>query len=243
MEYLEKKPDQELSPFIHCYWELKGGQTDNQWERNFPDGCAGLVLNLGETCLTDHGSLAMESGKTYVVGAMTSFKDSFIHRGTHLVGVCFQPATFGNFYAYANQYELIDTTIEMEKRHSLDIDKIRTHHHPYLNRYLSDRLRSKKKQLHPVLMDIHGSRGQLSISELAKRHASSVRQLERGFKAETGMSPKEYSNIIRFQNALNCIKNSKDRSFLDIAFECGYYDHAHLTHDLKRKAGLSPSQL
>ncbi|WP_449399491.1 helix-turn-helix domain-containing protein [Chryseobacterium wanjuense] len=59
-----------------------------------------------------------------------------------------------------------------------------------------------------------------------------------------GLSPKEYSNIIRFQNALSLIKNSKqNRSLLDIAFECGYYDHSHLSNEIRRNTGLSPSLL
>ncbi|WLD25209.1 AraC family transcriptional regulator [Flavobacterium dauae] len=49
---------------------------------------------------------------------------------------------------------------------------------------------------------------------------------------------------MRFQNALNIIKNSdKNRNFSDIAFECGYYDHSHLTNEIKQNTGLSPSQL
>jgi hypothetical protein len=74
MKHKEIKPCTELAPFIHSFWELRGDEQDKQWERNFPDGCAGLVMNLGETCLTDNGSVSMEFGKTYVVGAMTSFK-------------------------------------------------------------------------------------------------------------------------------------------------------------------------
>jgi hypothetical protein len=63
-------------------------------------------MNLGDTCLTDNGLVSMEFGKTYVVGAMTSFKDSFIDCNTHLLGVCLKPATFGKFFNYAPQNEL-----------------------------------------------------------------------------------------------------------------------------------------
>ena len=99
-------------------------------------------------------------------------------------------------------------------------------------------------QLQSIINDIHSSNGKLSISELSKRNHISVRQLERKFKSQIGISPKEYSNIIRFQNALNIIKNScEKRSLLDIAFECGYYDHSHLNNEIKRNTGLSPSLL
>jgi len=244
MEYKEIKPYIELEPYIHSYWELKGDEHDSHWERNFPDGCAGVVINLADNCLTDNGSVSMELGKTYVVGAMASFKDSFIDSGTHLLGVCLKPATFANFYTYVAQNELIDNTVEFEKSNSFNVDKIFEDPFNYLNQFFIDRTKSKKNQLQPVINDIHSSNGQLSVYELSKRNYTTVRQLERIFKTHIGISPKEYSNIIRFQKALSIIKNSSEnRSFLDIAFECGFYDHSHLANEIKRKTGLSPSQL
>jgi len=102
----------------------------------------------------------------------------------------------------------------------------------------------KSTPLQSVINDIHSTNGQISISELSKRNFTTQRQLERNFKKYIGLSPKEYSNIIRFQNASSIIKNSSEnRSFLDIAFECGYYDHSHLANEIKRNTGLSQSQL
>ncbi|WP_343690474.1 AraC family transcriptional regulator [Chitinophaga sp.] len=244
MEYKEIKPCKGLASFIHSYWELKGNEPDRQWERIFPDGCAGLVINVGSTCLTDNGAVNMAFGKTYVVGAMTTFKDSFIDNGTHLLGVCFKPATFDKFYNYASQNELINDTVEFEKINSFSIDKILDNPYKYLNQFFSDRIQNKSNLLESVINDIRTTNGQISIYELSKRNFTTVRQLERYFKKYIGLSPKEYVNIIRFQHALTIIKNSdKDRSLLDIAFECGYYDHAHLTNEIKRHTGLSPSLL
>src|SRR5690606_14150028 len=244
MKYTEKKPHKELEPFIHSFWELSGSEFDSQWERNFPDGCGGLVMNLGETCLTDNGLVSMEFGKTYVVGAMTSFKDSFINSNTHLIGVCLKPGTFSNFYDFAPQHELTDSTIEFEKSNSFNIDKVFEDSFGYLNRFYADSIKSGNNQLQSVLDDIHKTNGQLSIYELSKKNCMTVRQLERNFKVQIGLSPKKYSNIVRYQNALSIIKNSnKDRSLLDIAFECGYYDHSHLANEIKQNTGLSPSQL
>jgi len=244
MNYKKIKPCKELAPFIHFYWELKGNELESQWERVFPDGCAGVVTNLGNTCLTDNGSVSMEFGKTYVVGAMNSFKDSFIDNDTHLLGVCLKPATFANFYSYSSQNELTNDTIEFEKSNSFNVDKILVTPFNYFDYFFSERIKSKNNQLQSVVNDIHSTNGQISVFELSKRNFTTVRQLERNFKKYIGLSPKEYSNIIRFQNALSIIKNSnQNRSLLDIAFECGYYDHSHLTNEIKRNTGLSPSLL
>ncbi|CAM3658641.1 helix-turn-helix transcriptional regulator [Sphingobacterium prati] len=244
MEYKKVNPYKELAPFIHFYWELKGNEFKKGWERVFPDGCAGIILNLGNKCLTDNGCLSMDSGKTYVVGAMNAFKDSFIDNDTHLIGVCLKPATFANFYTYASQNELTNNTVELEKPISFSVDKTYENPFGYFDRFYSEKIKTKTNQLHAVIDDIHSSKGTISVSDLAKRNFTTIRQLERNFKKFIGLSPKEYSNIIRFQYALSLIRESKqNRSLLDIAFECGYYDHSHLSLEIKRNTGILPSLL
>lgn len=244
MDYKEIKPYKKLTPFIHAYWELKGAKHDSQWFRIFPDGCTGLVINLGDTCLTDNGSVSMEFGKTYAVGAMTSFKESFIDSNSHLVGVCLKPGAFSSFFNYAPQNQIINSTIQLEKSKSFDLDTIFKGSSIYLNQFFIERVRHKNNPLHAIVRDIDSSKGKLSIHELSKRNNITIRQLERHFKSEIGLSPKEYSNIVRFQNALRVIENSNNkRSLLDIAFECGYYDHAHLAKEIKQNTGLPPTKL
>lgn len=243
MEYKDLKPQADLARFVHSFWELTGGERDQQWERIFPDGCTGLVINLGDSCKTDNGNFNLSFGKTYVAGVMTTFKDSFINSDTRLMGVCFKPGAFSNFFKYADQNELINATVEFEKSYSFNIDKILSDPYNYLNSFLSEKLIHEDNQLTPILNEIHCSNGQLGIDELSKRNFRSVRQLERQFKKQIGISPKAYSNIIRFQNAWAEIKQSKeDRSLLDIAFDCGFYDHSHLTNEFKRNTGHPPSQ-
>jgi AraC-like DNA-binding protein len=85
------------------------------------------------------------------------------------------------------------------------------------------------------------------------------RQLERRFNEQIGISPKEFINLTRFRQAFVKIQlggiplggappggapqNQHKRSLADIAWECGYYDHAHLTNDFKRYAGSAPTEL
>lgn len=244
MKYQKIKPNKELDPFIHFYWELKGNELESQRERVFPDGCTGILMNIGDSCLTDNGSVLMEFGKTYIVGAMTSYKDSFINTATHLIGVCLKPGAFANFYSFTSQNELTNETVEFEKAKSFNIDKIFDNPFNYFDHFFTERIKSKNNRLQSIINEIHSSKGQISIYELSKRNFTTIRQLERNFKKLIGLSPKEYSNIIRFQTALSLIKNSKpNQSILDIAFECGYYDHSHLSKEIKRYTGLSPSFL
>ncbi len=244
MEYIKIKPCKELEPYIHFFWELKGNPYEAQWERVYPDGCSGIIINLGNSCLTDNGSLHLEFGKTYAVGAMNSYKDSLIDMDTHLAGACLKPAAFANFYSYDPQNILINNTVEFEKSNSFHADTVFEKPFDYFNRFYLNRINNKNIPLQSVIRDIDLTNGQISIYELAKKNCTTVRQLERNFKKYIGLSPKEYSNIIRFQNALNIIqKTNQHRSLSDIAFECGYYDHSHLSNEIKRNTGFWPSSL
>ncbi|NML40851.1 helix-turn-helix transcriptional regulator [Chitinophaga sp. G-6-1-13] len=241
MKHHAAKPCPALTNHIHSFWELKGDDNDSQWERIFPDGCPGIIINLGESCKTDSGLAMMEHGKTYVVGAMTTFKDSFVDTNTHLLGVCLKPAAFSSFYKYVSQHELTDHTVEFDQSYSFDIGKIIKDPYAYLNRHFLDRKRSVNQVLQSVLKDIQMHSGNVSICDMAKRNFTTVRQLERMFKTHIGLTPKEYVKIIRFQSVLPMM-NAPMKRLSDIAFEGGFYDQSHLTNEMKRYTGLTPAR-
>lgn len=244
MQYKIVQPVSELRQFIQYYWELKGNEKSGQWERVFPDGCAGVFVNLGDTCLTDNGLSSLEFGKTYVVGAMCNYKDSFITSDTHLIGACFRPGAFTYFYDQDSREFLTNDTVELDDGSSFNPDKMIDKTFEYLNGFLWNRKRAKYNPMESIIHSITLSNEQLTVQELASNNYISVRQLERQFKKHIGLSPKEYLNIVRFQNAIKLIRKSdKRRSLLDIAFECGYYDHSHFTSEIKTITGILPSQL
>lgn len=245
MKYKEINPSHNLQNEIHSYWELTGDTSSNNWERIFPDGCPGLIMNLGDTCSTDNGTVKMEHGKTYMVGAMTTYKESYINENTHLIGVCLKPSAFASFFSYCSLSEIKNNTVLLDKNLSFDRDHFFNDNYTnYLNQFFTDRKNNKDTRLSSVINDIQVSRGIMSIDELSKRNGISTRQLERLFNSFIGLTPKEYTNIIRLQHALNLIASQKEHtSLLDIAFECGYYDHSHLTNAIKRHTGYLPSEL
>jgi AraC-like DNA-binding protein len=86
------------------------------------------------------------------------------------------------------------------------------------------------------------------VEALAREAHVSNRTLERIFKENVGIPPKEFLRIVRFQEVLKRLQQTggrmvSDESLLRIAFELGYYDHAHLTNEFKKYAGILPSEL
>lgn len=81
----------------------------------------------------------------------------------------------------------------------------------------------------------------LSLDKLASEACLSTKQFERRFKERTGVNPKLYERIIRFDRAFR-LKNSKSEfDWLRIAIECGYHDYQHLVRDYKELTGLPPT--
>lgn len=83
---------------------------------------------------------------------------------------------------------------------------------------------------------------QLSIDQIARQACYSARQLERKFKERTGVNPKLFMRIIRFDNAFRQKNSHPSMDWLRIALECDYHDYQHLVRDYKDFTQLSPNQ-
>lgn len=77
--------------------------------------------------------------------------------------------------------------------------------------------------------------GGSSIKEAAAGLGLSERQLRRRSLAAFGYGPKTLQRILRFQRALHLVRAG--RSLADVAYETGYADQAHLSHEVRDLAG------
>jgi AraC-like DNA-binding protein len=85
--------------------------------------------------------------------------------------------------------------------------------------------------------------GALKISSLANEYSLGLRQFERAFERETGISPKVFARVARFQAALDARLVSQQRTWLDIAHSFGYYDQMHMIHDFEKLGRAAPTEL
>ncbi len=92
-----------------------------------------------------------------------------------------------------------------------------------------------------VANEIRAASGKLKVRDLAKANYISLRQLERRFKNYIGLTIKQFSNIIRFNHAKQLIAQASDKSLSEIAWEVGFFDHAHMTKAFNRLSGENPT--
>lgn len=81
------------------------------------------------------------------------------------------------------------------------------------------------------------------VPALADAIGVSERQLRRRFTEAVGYGPKTLHSILRFQHALNLGRGGTPAGLADIAYRAGYADQAHFTREVRRLAGMTPSEL
>ncbi len=77
------------------------------------------------------------------------------------------------------------------------------------------------------------------ISDFAKELNISTKTLVRLTKKHTGLLPKEFLRILRFERTTHEFKKNEAMSFID-ALEYGYYDQSHFIKECRRITGYSP---
>jgi AraC-like DNA-binding protein len=80
-----------------------------------------------------------------------------------------------------------------------------------------------------------------SVVAIAARAGVDPRTLQRRFRKDTGLGPKQYASVRRFSTALHQLALGSE-SVAAIAAELGYADQSHLTLDLGRQAGTPPGR-
>jgi len=79
------------------------------------------------------------------------------------------------------------------------------------------------------------------IDELARRHATSRRQLERDFHHWLGVTPGAYARLVRFQRAAGAVADGVPLAH--VAADHGYADQAHMTRTFREIAGITPREV
>ena len=90
---------------------------------------------------------------------------------------------------------------------------------------------------------INGSNGAISVSNLYHKSNTTKKTLQRNFLHCLGVTPKLYTQIVRF----NSIKKELDNILIkhklyELAYDYGYYNSSHFASEFRRFSGLSPTE-
>jgi AraC-like DNA-binding protein len=79
------------------------------------------------------------------------------------------------------------------------------------------------------------------ISQVASRLGLLPRTLVRRFSTQVGITPKRFARVHRLQRVLRAVRGSPEPDWSALAAEHGYADQAHLIHDFRDLADITPS--
>jgi AraC-like DNA-binding protein len=80
----------------------------------------------------------------------------------------------------------------------------------------------------------------LSIKQWACKTNMSIRNFQRRFKEQVGVSPKLYAKIVRFNEVLKRKIIQPGERWSSVTYECGYFDQMHLIKDFTTFTGFTP---
>lgn len=220
VRYFEFPPSARLAPFVRCYWILEGGAEDEgSRNRIFPDGSMELVFQLAEP----FRQAGRGQDRAVLIGQQWAPVEVTAQRRSECVGVRFHPGGALPFLRFS-QAEVAGTLVSL--------DSIWGARAPALWQRLGEAAtrRQKVAVLELFLLSM--------APEPAPRPGQlSPRQQRRRFEREVGIPPKLFARIRRFQRALKAVLQSPAAV---AAVDCGYYDQAHLNHDFREFAGITP---
>jgi AraC family transcriptional regulator len=80
----------------------------------------------------------------------------------------------------------------------------------------------------------------LTLTQASKQAGVHPVHVSRSFRRTLGCTFREYLTLIRIRRATDLLKQSS-ACITEIAFACGFSDHAHFTRTFKRATGLTPT--
>jgi AraC-like DNA-binding protein len=263
MKYREIIPDPRLRSYVKCYYIYESSSDATFEDTVFPSGCMEIIFNLGTgQWQTARGGgfvttppielwgqiiqpLAIRSsGKNIMLGvrflphgAACFFReklDRFNDGVLDLRDVAGMEEGRTGSAGVAALHARLQKTAAWSARIGLVEE--------FLLRQLSmveERL-DKVAVVNNIMSELRSEDFFDNISNVASRYGISSRYLQKLFLQYTGLTPKLYNKIHRFQRSLRLVSQN-DLSLTSIAYDCGYFDQSHFIREFKSFTGYTPS--
>jgi AraC-like DNA-binding protein len=199
------------------------------------------------------GKPPLFSPRVVLIGMQTHrHGELHIHGRVDGFAILFQPSALGLLFALPAQ-EFTDQSLDAEPVFGRGITRFQERLadcHTFeerisvANQFLLRRALAAPRRdgISAAAADILGTAGGDRIPAMAGRAGLSLRQFERRFVQQVGVSPKRFARIARFEAALDRMARSPEGSWTEIAYRFGYYDQMHMVHDFSRFTGETPTR-
>jgi len=248
------RPRPELAPFVRAYAQRTVSPTDASWTQSVPAQLE-QVLNLEFGVLPGIRHRDRDASREILVGgAQRDFCGTLgLRPGVESFAVFFWPSGWSQLFNIPVR-EITDNFDDAAALHGNAIREVWNRlgeettferRIAILENFLMNQLPRVKaaSKINIAVQYLFERHGAVRIPKLGRQEALSLRQFERLFRSEVGMSPKAFARIARFQAALDAKLANPTRTWLNIAHSFGYYDQMHMVHDFEQLGRHTPSQL
>jgi hypothetical protein len=256
MNYQTYKPHKDLESIVKFYWTLEVPfDPENQKQKIVPDGCIEMTFNFGEKIkrYTSENNFILHPN-AMIMGQRTKSFDILPTGNVDTFAICFYPIGFANFVTMPLE-NLVDketpiaelfghaeaNELEQQMIQAIDTQQRINIIETFLLKILSEKntISNVVKSTVDALLKTNGT---TPINVILKDDVSKRRQIERHFRKQIGISPKQLGKAIRLQATLNLLLNKKSETLTDIAYESDYFDQNHFIKDFKDLVGVTPKE-
>jgi AraC-like DNA-binding protein len=252
---LSSAPHPKLKEFVRAYAQRQVNDIGEAAQPVVASLEQVLQFDFGDPLVVEYrDGRRMSTGRISMVGAHSSYRCSIRFCGqVESFGIFFQPFGPWQLFRLPN-CEIIDQAIDgadllgrevyrvwLQMAEAPSFEKRVEIVEAFLLRRAA--IMMKQTPIMDAAMHQFRSRGMEKISTVADDCGLGLRQLERRFIADVGLSAKLFAKITRFQMALDAKLRDPCRPWIGIAHNFGYYDQMHMLHDFQDLGGAAPNCL
>jgi AraC-like DNA-binding protein len=238
-----------LTPFVESLWIYRG-ELAHDFERVLPNGRVQLLVNLFEDQLRDYaldGPLRHTTSGAALKGPQTqpSVIDTLQQRA--VCGVSFVPGGARPFFR-APASELSERMVDLSALWGRDgavlHERVLEAREPEAQLDALERVLVEQAR-HGFARDrgFEVARGLLAggapVAAVEQRLGLSPRTMIERFRAQTGLTPKRFARVERFQRLVQAMDSVA--SWTELALTHGYSDQAHMIREFKELSGTTPT--
>jgi AraC-like DNA-binding protein len=252
LHYVERPAPPRLAAAIECVWSVTDRVTRaaRPPDRLLPDGCPELIVHRGDRYRRAIAGRLVRQPTAFLAGTLSRPWIVQAPPRVATVGVRFRPggitALFGTSLAGTADREV--PLAELPAAFGALAAAIRRARGPASARRAAEVwLLAHLERLGAasatggvavpasaaVVRAIQRRRGRIGVDALASAVGLPRRRLERLFRRETALSPKQYIRIVRLTALLRRLDAPDRDRLIDVALDAGYFDQAHMARDFK----------
>ena len=240
-----------LDKTIDHYWIEK---SDSSSVKILPDGTTSIIFSIGSPIgISDANGDPKKLSDNLIVGTHKKYYVINAKIGTHIVGIKFKQGGAYNFFKipmmqFSNKIVNLTDVLNGETE-KLRAKLISAKDDEAIRRVLDyyfllkvDMLEEAYNVVDSAIKEVSAKVNPTLIKSFCETANISNKHLISLFNNKVGLSPKLIHRLNKFINVIELLQKKRNVNWPEVAYECQYYDQAHLINEFKSFSGLSPKK-